>query len=166
MAIHRIGLVSDTHGSVHAGIHAAFAGVGMILHAGDVCGDEVLAELESIAPVFAVRGNCDGPSPALPLKRVVETPFGKVGLAHGHEYPSNQESRVRSLIQTFAPNGVRMVMHGHSHEQYLAFDASGVWAINPGAATKPRFRQQSSVCIANWNSASDTLGFNFVALEW
>ena len=54
-----IGLISDTHGQVRADVHRALAGVDFILHAGDVCGDEVLMELELIAPVVAVYGNCD-----------------------------------------------------------------------------------------------------------
>ena len=56
---HVIGLVSDTHGQLRAGVHAAFAGVEMILHAGDVGGQEILDELRMIAPVKAVHGNVD-----------------------------------------------------------------------------------------------------------
>ena len=37
------------------------AGVELILHAGDVGGDEILDELELIAPVRAVYGNTDPP---------------------------------------------------------------------------------------------------------
>ena len=39
----------------------AFDGVDEILHAGDVGDEEVLAILETLAPVRAVRGNVDGP---------------------------------------------------------------------------------------------------------
>ena len=36
-------------------------GADLILHAGDVCTVEVLDELSTYAPVYAVRGNNDGP---------------------------------------------------------------------------------------------------------
>jgi predicted phosphodiesterase len=46
-----IGLVSDTHGLIRPDIFNALDGVELILHAGDVGGVEVLAELATIAPV-------------------------------------------------------------------------------------------------------------------
>ena len=42
---HVIGLISDTHGLVRPDVHEALAGVELILHAGDVGGDDVLDEL-------------------------------------------------------------------------------------------------------------------------
>jgi putative phosphoesterase len=55
----RIGVISDTHGKVLPEVFDAFKGVSLIFHAGDVGGDAVLAELETIARVIAVRGNVD-----------------------------------------------------------------------------------------------------------
>ena len=52
-----VGLISDTHGLVRPEIAKAFAGVQLILHAGDVGGSTVLARLATIAPVEAVYGN-------------------------------------------------------------------------------------------------------------
>ena len=55
-----VGLVSDTHGYVDPFLHEAFASCVAIVHAGDIGRQEVLDELETIAPVFAVKGNIDG----------------------------------------------------------------------------------------------------------
>ena len=55
----RIGIVSDTHDRVLPVLHAALAGVDEILHAGDIASAEALAEIETIAPVTAVRGNME-----------------------------------------------------------------------------------------------------------
>jgi len=41
-----------------------FAGVDHILHAGDIGPPSVVMQLERVAPVTAVRGNCDSGSPA------------------------------------------------------------------------------------------------------
>src|SRR6266581_4257712 len=68
-----IGVISDTHGLVRPEALAALRGVDRIVHAGDIGSADVLARLETIAPVSAVRGNNDrGPwAEALPLTDVV-----------------------------------------------------------------------------------------------
>ena len=71
----RVGLVSDTHGLVDPRLREALAGCDLVLHAGDVVGEEVLLALRAIAPVTAVRGNCDegtelGRLPALATVRM------------------------------------------------------------------------------------------------
>src|SRR5262245_50933611 len=86
---HVIGLISDTHGQVRPDVHAALAGVELILHAGDVGGADVLRELELIAPVRAVRGNTDPPDDP-PLPGSIELTVAGVGIhvSHGHEVGS------------------------------------------------------------------------------
>ncbi|MDP2299370.1 MAG: metallophosphoesterase family protein, partial [Actinomycetota bacterium] len=51
-----VGVISDTHGTLPASVAQAFRGVEQIVHAGDVGSQQVLDELEAIAPVVAVRG--------------------------------------------------------------------------------------------------------------
>ena len=70
----KIGVISDTHNLVRPEAKRALAGVDRILHAGDICGAEVLEALRAIAPVTAVRGNNDhGPwADAIPVTEAVE----------------------------------------------------------------------------------------------
>jgi hypothetical protein len=70
----------DTHDLLRRGARRAEAS-DLILHAGDICGPEVLEVLERIAPVFAVRGNNDRGSwaRALPIPHP-----GRFGLSHPH----------------------------------------------------------------------------------
>ena len=63
----RVGVVSDTHGFFDPFLKDVLAGVDIILHGGDVGSEEVLDELNRIAPVHAVRGNVDGPDLDLSL---------------------------------------------------------------------------------------------------
>ena len=56
----KIGVLSDTHNFLDPKFRKLFAGVGHILHAGDIGFSEIISELERIAPVTAVTGNTDG----------------------------------------------------------------------------------------------------------
>jgi hypothetical protein len=55
----KLGIVSDTHGLLRPEVIPELEGVERILHLGDVGKPSILAELEKIAPVTAVRGNVD-----------------------------------------------------------------------------------------------------------
>lgn len=165
MAIHRFGLISDTHGNVHRALHPLLEGVEAIFHAGDVGDQSVLDELTVHAPVFAVAGNVDYSTPDLPLLRVEDVAFGKIGIAHGHRHPVEKNARLESLMQTFAPNGVRIILFGHSHQQYLEAHRD-CWLVNPGAATRPRFGIPSSICLLEWDSERDLLRFDYQPLDW
>lgn len=165
MALRRFALVSDTHGRVHRRFHEALADVEAILHAGDVGGEEVLLELRIHAAVYAVAGNVDMTSATLPPWRVVELPFGKAGIAHGHRQSMDQWERSRQLRDMFAPKEVRLIVHGHSHLPFLDY-RSGVYVVNPGAAGRPRFGDPSGFCLLEWDSERDLLRFDFQPLDW
>ena len=58
----KIGILADTHirdGSLPLLVWNALEDVQMILHAGDILIESVLEELSLLAPVVAVKGNCD-----------------------------------------------------------------------------------------------------------
>ena len=66
----RIGLISDTHNRVPARVLDDFAGVDLIIHAGDIGSQKVLDELKVIAPVKAVYGNMDSSPLVGNLRRI------------------------------------------------------------------------------------------------
>jgi uncharacterized protein len=134
-----IGLISDTHGMVRASVHGALAGVELILHAGDVGGDEILDELELIAPVLAVRGNTDGPGNPRLAESIERTIGGvRVHLSHGHELGSPTPEK---LLERYAAD---VIVYGHTHKQ-LVVRAGGRLVVNPGAAGARRFKLEPSV---------------------
>ncbi len=165
MAITRFALISDTHGAVHPALHELLRDVHTILHAGDVGGEDVLTELRIHGSVIAVAGNVDGAALNLPNQRVVDLPFGKAGLAHGHLIPPGRETTAQHLFRTFEPNGVRLIVTGHSHLPALAC-RKGCYLINPGSAGRPRFGTGSSLCLMDWDSGADTFRFDFRPLHW
>lgn len=135
-----IGLISDTHGLLRPQVHEALAGVSLILHAGDVCGDTILDELALIAPVQAVFGNCDAPwDPALAQERVVEAEGVRIHVSHGHEVGRPTAERLMAAYP-----GFDVIVYGHTHAQRVD-RVDGVLVVNPGAAGHRRFELHSSV---------------------
>jgi len=136
---HVIGLISDTHGLVRADVHRALAGVELILHAGDVGGDEVLDELALIAPVLAVYGNTDAPGDPRLAASIERTIGGlRIHVSHGHELGSPTPKK---LLENYAAD---VIVYGHTHQQYVSH-ADGRLVVNPGAAGPRRFKLEPSV---------------------
>jgi hypothetical protein len=134
-----IGLISDTHGQLRAGVHEAFAGVDLILHAGDVGGDDILDELSLIAPVHAVYGNTDDPAnPRLQAEIVRQIGGLVIHVGHGHE---SGRLTADALLERYSAD---VLVYGHTHKQSVT-RREGRLVINPGAAGPRRFHLMPSV---------------------
>lgn len=140
---HLIGLISDTHGLLRPDVFDALAGVELILHAGDVGGDDILDELSLIAPVRAVFGNTDIPGdPRLAASIDVRIGDVDVHVSHGHEVGSPNPARL------LAKYSADVIVYGHTHRQLVA-NVDGRWVVNPGAAGARRFDLLPSVARMN-----------------
>jgi hypothetical protein len=140
----RIGVLADTHipsnrDALPQVIHDLFAGVAMILHAGDVVSENVITELQAIAPTYAVRGNMDYAFQA-PAKRILEVEGKRTGLIHIPPAPLTEEG-IRSLV-----GDVDCLVHGHTHKPRIERVGS-VLVFNPGAVTAGPWYHQNSVGI-------------------
>lgn len=127
---HFVGLISDTHGRLDPRVARAFDGVECIVHAGDIGADHVLYELEQIAPVTAVLGNCDYEIPGFDLGLWARVDVGGVGIGVLH---------IRRELPK-VPEGVGVVVFGHSHMP-LVEEVDGVLWVNPGSAQQARRSQ-------------------------
>jgi putative phosphoesterase len=135
-----VGLIADTHGLLRAGVAAAFEGVDLIVHAGDVGGRDVLAALGAIARVEAVSGNVDDRhDPMLPRSRLLAVGALTLHVSHGDELG---RPKPESLLVRYDAD---IVVFGHTHRQVVLRDPAGRLAINPGAAGPRRFDLQPSV---------------------
>lgn len=131
--VHVVGLISDTHGLLRPDVHTALAGVELILHAGDVGGDEILDELSLIAPVKAVYGNTDPPGDPRLVTAIDMTIGGlRVHVSHGHEVGPPTPAK---LLEKYDAD---VIVYGHTHRQ-LVTQVGGRWVVNPGAAGQRRF---------------------------
>ena len=137
--MHKIGIISDTHGMLRPEVVRAFEGVEQIIHAGDVGSMHVLEELEKIAPVTAVRGNIDSAAWARHLPRFEVVDVGGLYLHVLHN--------LAELELDAAAGGFAAVIYGHSHRQAQE-RRGGVLYFNPGSAGPCRFHLPASVgCI-------------------
>ena len=124
----RIGLVSDTHGLLRPEVLAFLRGSHHILHAGDICGPEVLEALRELAPLTAVRGNNDRGAWADALAHSQTVRFEGVAVHMVHD-----------LKELALPPDARVVLSGHSHKPKVE-ERDGVLYVNPGSAGPRRFR--------------------------
>src|ERR1700758_894119 len=125
-----LGVISDTHGLLRPEAVEALRGVDRILHGGDVGATEIIKELETLAPVTAVRGNVDGGAWArkLPLIEVIEVDSVSIYMLHILE----------KLDLKPEAAGFRVVVYGHSHVPKIE-EKNGVLYFNPGSAGPRRF---------------------------
>jgi uncharacterized protein len=138
----RIGVISDTHlptraRSVPGKIYQLFAGVHLILHAGDLVDQAVIDDLKVIAPVEAVAGNMDPLKLVQQLGRLKLIRVGplSIGLLHGDlDSRVVNFSRVKEL---FLPDQPAAIVFGHLHEPVVK-KVDGILYFNPGSAVEPR----------------------------
>ncbi|VTU14150.1 metallophosphoesterase family protein [Variovorax sp. RA8] len=138
--MHRIGLISDTHGLLRPEALAFLQGCEHIVHGGDIGDPRILEQLAALAPVTAVRGNNDRDawSGAVPDTARVELQGLWLYVIHD----------LAELEIDPAAEGVRVVVCGHSHRP-KAEERGGVWYVNPGSAGPPRFRLPISAAELN-----------------
>ena len=133
-----IGVLSDTHGLLRPEVRDRLRGCARILHAGDIGGPAVLAELRASAEVVAVRGNVDtGPWAAeLKAEEYVELDGRRTCLVHD----------LHSLSLDPAAAGFDVVIHGHSHRPTVEWK-DGILYLNPGSAGPKRFHLPVSMAV-------------------
>lgn len=142
---HRIGVISDTHlphfKELPVSIWEHFAGVELIIHAGDLSILSVISELETIAPVVAVQGNIEEAEVVrkLPIKSEIVVGHCRIGIVHILREAHHRERVAR---QEF-PHA-RCVVFGHSHIPWNE-DRDGQLLFNPGSATDRRRQPRCSV---------------------
>jgi uncharacterized protein len=126
----------------------------MIIHAGDIGGQQILDALQALAPVIAVRGNTDHGhwADALPETAVAEAGPALIYVLHD----------VHTLDLDPAAAGFRMVVSGHSHKPERT-ERSGVVYLNPGSAGPRRF--QLPVTLARVEVRDADWGIEFIDLS-
>ena len=131
----KIGIISDTHGQLLPEVILALEGCGTILHAGDVGSREVLERLEKLAPVYAVRGNCDGAwAKNIPAAIDKEICGLRVFMTH----------RKTDLPKDLGDHDLVVIGHSHRYEQFYI---GRTLILNPGSCAPKRFSPRVTMAI-------------------
>jgi len=159
-----VGVISDTHipqfKKLPEAVWTHFAGVELVIHAGDLSVLSVLTELETIAPVVAVQGNIerDEVIEKLPIKREIVVGNCRIGIVHILDEARN---RARAARQEFPL--ARVVVFGHSHISYNQ-EHDGQLLFNPGSATDRRRQPACSIGLLHIDDEADTVRGEIITL--
>jgi len=105
----------------------------VVLHAGDVVGDDLLRELAALAPLHAVRGNNDVTLPDLPETLELELDGVRVSMIHDAGARAGRPGRLARRFPS-----ADLVVFGHSHLPEDLAEAGAPRIFNPGSPTQRR----------------------------
>ncbi len=144
----RIAVLSDTHlrvgKSLPRFVWEQLTQIDMIIHAGDLTHMGLIEELSCIAPVRAVRGNCDSWDVSLPDRDIIECENLRIGLIHGDS--GKGISTPDRAYYAFENTPVDLIIFGHSHIPFMEW-RNGIFMFNPGSPTDKRRELQYSFGI-------------------
>ena len=135
----KIGIISDTHGLLRPEVIKALDGCEVILHGGDINRQEIIDQLEKIAPVYVVRGNNDKEWAAdIPSFLDFELAGIRIYMTH----------KKRDLPADLSPYDLIVVGHSHKYEE----SGQGKTALlNPGSCGPRRCHQAITMATADIN---------------
>lgn len=125
--MYKIGILSDTHNLLRESVTDLLRTCDVILHAGDISSPQLLNQLKSIAPLYAVRGNTDKELAAeLPHSLSINLYGINIFMIHN-----------KKLI-TDDIHDKNLIIYGHSHK-YEQLQNNGQTWLNPGSCGRRRF---------------------------
>ncbi len=141
----RIGLMSDTHGSIDPKIYHYFKEVDEIWHAGDIGSIEVLDDLRQFKPLRGVYGNIDNHIIRRELPEFNRFTCEEVDILITHigGKPGKYAKQTFDELEKKPPN---LFVCGHSHILLVKHDAryNMLW-MNPGACGFKGFHQHKTI---------------------
>lgn len=155
----QVGIISDTHVPDRARklpgwLFDELKDCELILHAGDVTSVETFKELEQIAPVKAVQGNCDSYRISdLPISRELNLAGTDIAMTHGHKV---RGEKVNGLQYMFPDADI--IIFGHTHDAFHE-KINGQDIINPGSPTSRKRMKYYSAAIAEIDNGLKDIRF-------
>ncbi|WP_449240888.1 metallophosphoesterase [Desulfoscipio gibsoniae] len=131
----RIGVISDTHGSISSAVKAIYemGEIDALIHAGDLYSDALRISPVIKVPVYAVPGNCDIPGQV--KEELTITLCGrKIYITHGHLY--RVKNSLQSLYYRAREMEAKVVVFGHTHVPVNTWEGN-VLLFNPGSTSRP-----------------------------
>lgn len=132
----KIAIISDTHGLLREEVKNYLKSCDYIIHGGDMDTEDILKELEQIAPLYVVRGNNDKGkwSEKLPKELYFSIRNTRFYMVHNKK--------------DISPNlkHVDVIIFGHSHKYFCETIEDILW-LNPGSCGKRRFNLPINLAI-------------------
>lgn len=148
--MHKIGIISDTHGMLRPQITEILSGCEAILHGGDIDKQEILDELKRIAPTYAVRGNADGEwAEDIPESLSFELYGIKFYMIH------NRKKMPKVLPEA------NVIIYGHSHKYEEKNEGCQLF-LNPGSCGPKRFMLPVTMAVLE---ITDSESYNVKKIE-
>lgn len=144
-----IAVIADTHANhldeLAPDLRSALLQTDFIIHLGDYTSHELLEELRSLSPIYAIAGNHDDPCLRQELAdmEVIEVAGKRLGLIHGLTFPFGSHRRMKSWFKTHHPDAI---LYGHTHLA-LSKQLGKTFIFNPGTATGQFPAYRSSIGI-------------------
>ncbi len=133
--MHKLAILSDTHGLLRPEIMEKLRDCEAILHGGDINHQTILDELHKIAAVYVVRGNNDKEWAEGIPETLNVTLFGvRFFMVH------NKKKIPKDL------KNIDVVIYGHSHK-YEEKQIGEILYVNPGSCGPRRFTQPVTMAI-------------------
>jgi putative phosphoesterase len=141
--MHKIGILSDTHGLLRPEVIQALQGCEAILHGGDINRQDIIDQLNTIAPVYVVRGNNDKDwAEHIPMFLDFQLYGCHICMTH----------KKKDLPQDLSDYD--LVVYGHSH-RYEQKSSGKTLLLNPGSCGPRRFHQDITMAIAEVDNCID-----------
>ena len=135
----KIGIISDTHGLLRPEVASHLSGCDAILHGGDINRQDIIDELNAIAPTYVVRGNNDKEwAEHLPH-------FLEVELAGLHFYMTHKK---KDLPDDLSPYDIAVIGHSHKYaDTWVDYAPHRTLILNPGSCGPRRFNQDITMAV-------------------
>lgn len=132
--MHRIAVISDTHGMLRKEVTGQVQACEAILHAGDIGGQDIINRLRETSPLYAVKGNID--------KELADMPEELYFTLYGFNfYMVHNRKHIKA-----GRNMADIIVYGHSHI-YKEEHTGGALYLNPGSCGPGRFRLAITMAV-------------------
>ena len=138
----KIGILSDTHGTLMREAIDILKTCDLIIHAGDFSSKAIARRIEAIAPTYLVRGNNDF---WIPYGELQELTFV---IERVQFFLIHNRYDIRHI-----PEDTDIVIYGHTH-LYSALEEEGRLWLNPGSAWHGRYGDAPSMVVMEVDKGS------------
>lgn len=152
MSVHKLAVISDTHGILRPKAVEVCQEAELILHGGDVADQKTLDRLGECARVIAVRGNCDKEwAEELPQEIFFELYGRNIYMVHNKKQMSAKAE------------GADLIIFGHSHKYEEKEEGGRLW-LNPGSGGSRRFGRPATMAVLEIDEESGGLAVKRIEL--